>query len=258
MSKNVLLWTLPSGRTLHCLLDTGAELDLLDSTVVREESLPLYQLVAALVLCLGTTGKEDCICHYTSVDFSSGKLSLPQRPFFVGNVSGYDVILGLPFIEYAGIQIGSGSGSFRQMPTGPAANLKSLGYVQHPMDEEEAYRFAAVSLIYASPPLQDGQDCAETTPPLSFKVPESTPDELLEFARVHLMDSTVRPGNLGVLPTDEFVGPEPHNPLLDVVDDPSLPDFTEEEAMARLDLLLAEFADVFVDKLPLAKGLPPY
>ncbi|SCV73208.1 BQ2448_7133 [Microbotryum intermedium] len=53
--KNVLLWTTPSGCTLQCLLDSGAEIDVIDSHVVRaESSFVLSSLVAPLHLCLGT------------------------------------------------------------------------------------------------------------------------------------------------------------------------------------------------------------
>jgi hypothetical protein len=48
--KNVLIWRLPSGRSLRCLLDSGAELDLLDAKIVQDESLPLRRLLAPLHL----------------------------------------------------------------------------------------------------------------------------------------------------------------------------------------------------------------
>jgi hypothetical protein len=55
--NNVLIWCLPSGQFLRCLLNLGAELDLLDAKIVQEESLILRHLLTPLHLQLGTTGK---------------------------------------------------------------------------------------------------------------------------------------------------------------------------------------------------------
>ena len=49
---------------------------------------------------------------------------------------------------------------------------------------------------------------------------------------------------------------EPRNPLLDVVEDPSVPDLTEEEAVAAAEALKVEFGDVLCDELP--GELPPF
>jgi hypothetical protein len=90
----------------------------LDAKIVQDESLPLRRLLAPLHLRLGTTGKTDRLAHFAIADFSSGRLTHADRPFFVGNVSGYDAILGLLFIEDAGIQVGNGSVS--RVPAGPS------------------------------------------------------------------------------------------------------------------------------------------
>ncbi|GAA5993948.1 hypothetical protein JCM11641_007864 [Rhodosporidiobolus odoratus] len=56
---------------------------------------------------------------------------------------------------------------------------------------------------------------------------------------------------------DDFVDYEPHNPLLDEMDDdPSLPDISEEEANAAVQDLLSRYADVLVSELP--DRLPPH
>ncbi|SCZ99856.1 BZ3500_MvSof-1268-A1-R1_C104g00572 [Microbotryum saponariae] len=72
-----------------------------------------------------------------------------------------------------------------------------------------------------------------------------------------LSSSAIGCNHPGLLPDDEIIGLEPHNPLLDVVDDPALDDFSESEARTRLAALLEKFSDVFVDSLPMDQ-LPPY
>jgi hypothetical protein len=77
-------------------------------------------------------------------------------------------------------------------------------------------------------------------------------------AELNLLDSSVvARGDPGVLGTDEIIEWEPHNPLLDVVDDPSVPDLTAEEAQVELEATLKEFSNVFVDSLPMER-LPPF
>ena len=109
---NVLIWNFvaPDGEVhrLRCLADTGAQVDLLDAQVVTRLGLPLRRLLAPLHLKLGTEGNEDRVPFYTIADFVSGHLSFQDRGFFVGNVQGFDVILGLPFIEDAKILVGNG------------------------------------------------------------------------------------------------------------------------------------------------------
>lgn len=256
--KNVLIWRLPSGRTLRCLLDSGAELDMLDAQVVQSEAWPLHRLLAPLHLRLGTAGKSDRLAHFAVADFVSGTLSLPSRPFFVGNVSGYDAILGLPFIEDAGVHVGSGA--VTQVPIGPSVamlrademedqDLLALGYTQRAMSEEEVYCFSAVRAIMEA--TAEGQELNLDEWEVSFP---DDPDCLTAYGHVAMV---VAPGDPGVTVDDEIIAAEPHNPLLDVVDDPSLPDLSESEALSQLDTLLAEFSDVFVDKLPMDK-LPPF
>ena len=77
-------------------------------TLSRPPRAALARLLAPLHLKLGTEGNEDRVPFYTSADFFSGRLSFQNRGFFVGNVQGYDAILGLPFIEDAQILVGNG------------------------------------------------------------------------------------------------------------------------------------------------------
>jgi hypothetical protein len=255
--KNVLIWCLPSGRSLRCLLDSGAELDLLDAKIVQDEALPLRRLLAPLHLRLGTTGKTDCLAHFAITDFSSGRLTLANRPFFVGNVSGYDAILGLPFIEDMGIQVGNGSVS--RVPAGPsrepvrlsemgAVDLQALGFTRELMNEEQAYQWAGVSTLIE----EDSGDSIGTDGPEV----ESEDSELFAFAQVSMISSVVARGDLGVLGTDEIIEREPHNLLLNVVNDPSIPDLTAEQAQVELDATLEEFSNVFVDSLLMDQLLP--
>ena len=167
-------------------------------------------------LKLGTEGNEDRVPFYTIADFVSGHLSFQDRGFFVGNVQGFDAILGLPFIEDAKILVGNGRVSCFSPPPSVSipdsdlgalggADLAALGYTERPMTEDEASRFAQVSVIH---------------------------NEFLTIEE------------------------EPRNPLLDVVDDPLLPDLSEEEARVEAEALLVEFGDVLCDELP--GVLPPF
>jgi hypothetical protein len=259
--NNVLIWCLPSGRSLRCLLDSGAELDLLDAKIVQDESLPLRHLLAPLHLRLGTTGKTDRLAHFAIADFSSGRLTLTDCPFFVGNISGYDAILGLPFIEDAGIQVGNSSVS--RVPAGPsrktvqlsemgAVDLRALGFTRELMNEEQAYQWASVSTMIE----EDSGDSIGTDGP-EVEMPESKDSELFAFAQVSMISSVVARGDPGVLGTDEIIEWEPHNPLLHVIDDPSIPALTVEQVQVELDATLEEFSNIFVDSLPMDL-LPPF
>ena len=55
---------------------------------------------------------------------------------------------------------------------------------------------------------------------------------------------------------DVTVKEEPRNPLIDVVDDPSIPDLSEEEAALAAEALKLEFDDVLCNELP--GWLPPF
>ncbi|SCZ93290.1 BZ3500_MvSof-1268-A1-R1_Chr6-2g08586 [Microbotryum saponariae] len=130
--KNVLLWTTPSGRTLRCLLDSGAEIDVIDSRIVKaESSFVLSSLMAPLHLRLGTGDATDRLSLFATAPFASGALDLGLRPFFVGMVSGYDTILGLPFLADSGMLVGAHqyaihSGPFQPATTTSHAPIPSL------------------------------------------------------------------------------------------------------------------------------------
>jgi hypothetical protein len=56
---------------------------------------------------------------------------------------------------------------------------------------------------------------------------------------------------------EEWIDLEPRNPLLDVEDDPSLPDLSAQEADAQVADLLRDFSHVLVDELPTDR-IPPF
>ncbi|SDA08332.1 BZ3501_MvSof-1269-A2-R1_Chr8-1g09769 [Microbotryum saponariae] len=209
-ARNVIAWTLPSGRVLRCLIDSGSEVDLVDQEVVRvDPSFATARLTAPLHLRLGTQDKSDRCAVFATAPFSSGALDLGLRPFFVCRVTAYDAILGLPFLKDTGMLVGWGV--FTVARTGPSQPVAQ--------DTHEWDRAVTVAPILSS--------------------------------------SAIGCNHPGLLPDDEIIGLEPHNPLLDVVDDPALDDFSESEARTRLAALLEKFSDVFVDSLPMDQ-LPPY
>ena len=75
----------------------------------------------------------------------------------MGNVQGYDAILGLPFIEDAKVLVGNGrvscfapppSVSVSDLGTLVGADLAALGYTERPMTGDEESRFAQVSALH--------------------------------------------------------------------------------------------------------------
>ncbi|SDA00933.1 BZ3500_MvSof-1268-A1-R1_Chr9g10928 [Microbotryum saponariae] len=209
-ARNIIAWTLPSGRTLRCLVDSGSEVDLVDQDVVRTDpSFTTSRLTAPLHLRLGTRDKSDRCAVFANALFTSGSLDLGLRAFFICRVTAYDAILGLPFLKDTGMLVGWGV--FTVARPGP------------------------------SQPVAKGThewDRAVTVAPICS-------------------GSAIGYDHPGLLPDDEIIGLEPHNPLLDVVDDPALEDLSESEARTRLAALLEKYSDVFVDSLPMDR-LPPY
>ncbi|SGZ31329.1 BQ5605_C044g12146 [Microbotryum silenes-dioicae] len=128
--KNILLWTTPSGRTLQCLLDSGAEIDVIDSRVVKaESSFVLSSLMAPLHLRLETGDTTDQLLLFATAPDANGALDLGLRPFFVGMVSGYDPILGLLFLANLGMLVGAHqyhSGPFQPATATSHAPIPSL------------------------------------------------------------------------------------------------------------------------------------
>ncbi|SCZ91773.1 BZ3500_MvSof-1268-A1-R1_Chr5-2g07669 [Microbotryum saponariae] len=108
-ARNIIAWTLPSGRTLRCLVDSGSEVDLVDQDVVRTDpSFTTSRLTAPLHLRLGTRDKSDRCAVFANALFTSGSLDLGLRAFFICRVTAYDAILGLPFLKDTGMLVGWG------------------------------------------------------------------------------------------------------------------------------------------------------
>ena len=72
---------------------------MIHSSQVEALGLPLRRLLAPVVLKLGTEGSTGRLPFFVRADFRSGGLGLKDRAFFVGQPAGYDVILGLPFLD---------------------------------------------------------------------------------------------------------------------------------------------------------------
>ncbi|SCZ99877.1 BZ3500_MvSof-1268-A1-R1_C108g00596 [Microbotryum saponariae] len=172
-ARNIIAWTLPSGRTLRCLVDSGSEVDLVDQDVVRTDpSFTTSRLTAPLHLRLGTRDKSDRCAVFANALFTSGSLDLGLRAFFICRVTAYDAILGLPFLKDTGMLVGWGV--FTVARPGP------------------------------SQPVAKGThewDRAVTVAPICS-------------------GSAIGYDHPGLLPDDEIIGLEPHNPLLDVVRNP--------------------------------------
>ncbi|SCV73206.1 BQ2448_7131 [Microbotryum intermedium] len=190
-ARNIIVWTLPSGKVLRCLINSGSEVDLVDQDVVQaDKSFTTAHLTVPLHLRLGTHNKSN-------------------HSIFICWVTVYNAILGLPFLKDTGMLVGWG-----------------------------AFMVARPGL---SQPVAKGThewDQAVTVAPI-------------------FSGSTIGYNHPGLLPNDEIIGLELHNPLLDVVDNPARKDLSESEAQTLLAALLEKYSDVFVDSLPMDR-LPPY
>jgi hypothetical protein len=218
--RNVLIWTCVgadgSTHSLRCLADSGAELDMIDSQVARRLGLVIQSLTRPLLLLLGTAGRSDHLSKFVTTDFKSGQIVISRHPFFVGNVQGYDVILGLPSIEETDLLVGSGRVERIDSKIAKLSPSSDLSFL--PIFSDETGRLM-------------------------------TEDEAAQFSKVDVMIQ-------GMVDGDKFIADEDHNPLSDVVDDPSVLDYTADEAKSRADALLVEFDDVLCDDLP--NCLPPF
>ncbi|SCV71302.1 BQ2448_2890 [Microbotryum intermedium] len=95
---NIIVWTLPSGKVLRCLIDSGSEVDLVDQDV------------------------SDHCAVFATAPFSSGALDLGSRVFFICRVTAYDAILGLLFLKDTGMLVGWGAFTVaRPGPSQPVA-----------------------------------------------------------------------------------------------------------------------------------------
>ncbi|SCV73222.1 BQ2448_7147 [Microbotryum intermedium] len=193
-TRNIIAWTLPSGKVLCCLIDSGSEVDLVDQDVH---------------LHLSTHNKSDRCAVFATTPFLSGALDLGSQAFFICQVTAYNAILGLPFLKDTNMLVGWGA--FTVAHPGPS---QPVAKGTHEWDQ------------------------AVTVAPIFF-------------------GSTIGYNHPGLLPNDEIIGLELHNPLLDVVDNPARKDLSESEAQTLLAALLEKYSDVFVDSLPMDR-LPPY
>lgn len=132
------------------------------------------------------------------------------------------------------------------------AERRAAGWTTSPMSDNQARGFAFMQAL-----LCGGADggAEEGEAEMEVELPDN--DESWSLTAVAGVSMVVVRGDPGVTNNDEIIEREPHNPLLDIVDNPREPDLSEEEAMAELGTLLAEFSDVFVDKLPM-DWLPPF
>ena len=84
------------GTTIIGMLDSGAQINCVSQHIVQKHKFPVYLYDTPLKLGLAIEGEKHEVTSYTEIPYKiaqySGKLSLSVLP----NVSGYDIILGLP------------------------------------------------------------------------------------------------------------------------------------------------------------------
>lgn len=213
-----------NGTPVSCLVDSGSQADILSPEIVHRAGIEVEHLVAPLIADLGAEGHQVRLAVFARADFSSGEISLSSRPFFVHRLpAGIDAILGLPWLHDTGMAVSSTS--VFAVPNGPHAPVVDL----------KLGRFA----------LQPDLNFED----LGFVRRDMSPDESHRFAVCSIL--------AGIEDSPDYIGYEPHNPLIDVADDdPLQPDISHAEFTVACDALLAEFADTLVDELPHDRPAP--
>ncbi|GAA5866211.1 hypothetical protein JCM1840_005115 [Sporobolomyces johnsonii] len=177
---------------------------------------------------MAADGKQARLSLFAHSDVRVGEIVKTGRAFFVCPLPpGIDTILGVPWLNDTGTAVSASKLFF--VPTGPF---------------EEVYDFEAGR--FRDQPVRNIVD-------LGYSDNKMSGEDLQSFVLCALSA-----GVSGSLVADlvERIDFEPHNPLLDVVDDlPGADDLSEEVARDKLADLLARFDDVFVDELP---GPPPF
>jgi len=216
--------TVKIGETdAHALFDSGSQADLMSSALAIRLGLKLRRLIAPIHADLGAEGHEVRLAVYASTSLTVGSLSFRERSFFVSPLpAGIDLILGVPWLKDTNAAVSADK--VFVVPQGPSDDVIDF----------DSGRF--------KPQPRGNLDT------LGFVNRPMTSDESHRFAVL-----SVRTNVPGI---DDYVDYEPHNPLLDVIEDLDIEDYTPEEARRLAEALLEEFSDVVVDELP--SRLPPF
>ncbi|GAA5881102.1 hypothetical protein JCM16303_004680 [Sporobolomyces ruberrimus] len=210
------------------LIDSGSQADIVSPLVVDRLGLEVRRLVAPVHADLAADGNAVRLSVFVVANLSVGEVIRENRSFFVLPLpDGVDAILGVPWMRDTGMAVSSTA--LFVAPAGPSDTVYDF----------EAGRFCE------QPELNLRQ--------LGFTDRPMDENDLSRFV-VCALHAGVSVDE--VLASVEHVSLEPHNPLLDHLDndDPST-DLTAPEAEEAVKDLLSRFADVFADELP---GPPPF
>ena len=87
------------GTTIIGMLDSGAQINCVSQHIVQKHKFPVYLYDTPIKLGMAIEGEQYEITSYTEIPYKiaqySGKLSLSVLP----SVSGFDIILGLPWLQ---------------------------------------------------------------------------------------------------------------------------------------------------------------
>jgi len=87
------------GTTIIGMLDSGAQINCVSQHIVQKHKFPVYLYDTPLKLGMAIEGEKYEVTSYTEIPYKiaqySGKLSLSVLP----SVSGFDIILGLPWLQ---------------------------------------------------------------------------------------------------------------------------------------------------------------
>jgi hypothetical protein len=85
------------GESVHILLDTGSQADLMSTTLVDQLKLAKVALTKPLQLQLAMSGSRGTLHHSVNARLVYQDVD-ERRDFDVGNIDNYDVILGMPWL----------------------------------------------------------------------------------------------------------------------------------------------------------------
>ena len=99
LSRRVVMTTRSCGATIIGMLDSGAQINCVSQHIVQKHKYPVYLYAVPFELGMAVEGDKYEVTSYTEIPYKiaqfSGKLSLSVLP----SVSGFDIILGLPWLQ---------------------------------------------------------------------------------------------------------------------------------------------------------------
>ncbi|KIY61419.1 hypothetical protein CYLTODRAFT_320168, partial [Cylindrobasidium torrendii FP15055 ss-10] len=153
--KTIIIAVRVNGHPCRALVDTGSQADLISSTLVDQLDLKKVELTRPLTLQLAVQGSRSKINYGSKVNMQYQGIN-EERYFDVANLTGYDLLLGTPWLHQHSVTVGFNEpkviiGSKDSLPIGDGPLVTEV--VSNSVELEEAVRERARKEIldYARP-----------------------------------------------------------------------------------------------------------